>query len=488
MQVKNILTKLLDNDQGSLDRSSMILGHIAMLVLVFFSIRYYQERLLLIDASYYTFNILQDETFFIAHHRYINYFNQWLPLLLIKLGVNLKGVMISYSLSFVLFYYALFYIIGYLFKNPKVALFMVATLLLTGRFKHYMAVTETTSTLALSFLFIGWITRERYLVAMHEWREWLVAFGFILILLIGHPIVFLPLMSFGVFYIAFYGLIKNPYAWLTFGLIVLGFILRYLIIPSVGYETDKLDAFEKSYEIITTIFQQNTYRSMKGYVLANFKWGYYLYLASLVALVYMRKYIAAAISLVTIICYLCVVVIVYYEGESINMLESYYLYIGYFWGFTIMSVHAYLKVPTWAKILPILFVMFMGVRGLFMYGSFFTDRLEYLHSLSDEGASMGQPKVLYPRSKINSRQVLVPWSVPFTTAMYSAIKDPNDMRSVYIYSDSQLESLKKLNSSDVFFGAPFKLDQFTASDLSKNYFDLKESEYSIIEKAIERQE
>ncbi len=488
MQAKSIFNKLTEYNPSSLDRGSLILGHIAMLVLVFFSIRYYQERLLLIDASFYTFNILQDESFFIAHHRYINYFNQWLPLLLIKLGVGLKGVMIGYSFSFVLFYYTIFAIVAYLFKNPKVALFMVVTLLLTGRFKHYMAVTETTSTLALSFLFVGWVTRERYLVAMHEWREWLIAFGLILILLIGHPIVFLPLMSFGVFYIAFYGLIKNPYAWLTLGLIILGFVLRYLLIPSVGYETDKLGAFEQSYEIITNIFEQNTYRSMKAYVMRHFKWGYYLYLASLAGLVYLRKYLAAAISLLSLICFLCVIVIIYYEGESINMLESYYLFIGYFWGFTILSVYAYLKIPTWVKLLIVLFVAFMGVRGLFMYGSFFTDRLEYMHALSEEGASNGQPKVLYPRSKVNSNQVLVSWSVPFTTAIYSALKDKEDTRSVYMYTDSQYESLIKQNSNNAFFGAPFDLDQFTASDLSKKYFKLTDSEYYIIKKESETQE
>jgi hypothetical protein len=481
MQVKNIFNRMMDCNQSSLDRWSLVLGHILMLVLVFFSIRYYQERLLLIDSSFYTFKILQEESFFIAHHRYINYFNQWLPLLLIKLGVGLKGVMIGYSMSFVLFYYAIFAIVAYLFKNPKVALFMVVTLLLTGRFKHYMAVTETTSTLALSFLFVGWVTRERYLVAMHEWREWLVAFGFILILLVGHPIVFLPLMSFGIFYIAFYGLIKNPYAWLTFGLIVLGFILRYLLIPSVGYETDKLDAFGKSYEIITNIFQQNTYQSMKAYVMANFKWGYYLYLASLISLVYLRKYLAAVLSLATLICYLCVIVIVYYEGESINMLESYYLYIGYFWGFTIMSVYAYLKVPTWIKILPLVFVVFMGVRGLLKYGSFFTDRLEYMHTLSDEGVNLGQPKVLYPRSKVESYKVLVSWSVPYTTAIYSSLQDAEDTRTVFMYTDSKLESLRKQNGNNTFFGAPFDLREYNVDDLSTKYFNLKECDYHIIE-------
>ncbi|NBC25022.1 MAG: hypothetical protein GVX78_05350 [Bacteroidetes bacterium] len=190
--VKSILSLNFINEK----QFCLGLGHLGMFVFLFFGSYFYQERLLTIDASYYTYNILHEETFFIAHHRYINYLNQWLPLLLMKMGVGLKGVLVGYSVSFILFYYAIFAIVAHVFKNHKAALFLVITLLLSCRFKHFMAVTETTNTLALSFLFIGWVTRDTYLSHMHERKEWLVALGLMLLLLIGHPIIFLPLMSF----------------------------------------------------------------------------------------------------------------------------------------------------------------------------------------------------------------------------------------------------------------------------------------------------
>lgn len=482
MKRENISNIGLNSGNEELQRASLIIGHLMMLILVFFSIRYYQERLLLIDASYYTFNILNTESFFIAHHRYINYLNQWLPIILMKMGFGLKGVMIGYSLSFVLFYYLIYWIVSHLWKNPIVGLFMIVALLVACRFKHYMAVTETTSTLALSFLFIGWVTRDKYLQFTDARKELGIAFALILPLLVGHAIVFLPLLSFGAFYIAYYRLFRQPYAWLTFGTIFLGLFLRYLIIPSVGYEVDKLDAFEKAPEILSTFFDQGSYHTLKKYMMSHFKWGYYLYLISLIGLLYMKRYMAVLVSLITICCYVVVIVIVYYQGESINMRESYYLFIGYFWAFTTMMVYADLKVPAfWIKILPIILVLLLSYRTLFKYGSFFTDRLEYLHSLSQTSSDLELSKSLYPSDRADHYQVLVPWSIPFTTAIYSSLKDKSDARSIYLYRQHELETLEAKNGRNVFFGAPFdKFGEFTPDNMPKEYIDLDSEPYTII--------
>lgn len=464
---------------------SLGLGHFGMLIFLFFSIYFYQERLLIIDASYYTYNILHDETFFIAHNRYINYFNQWLPLLLMKMGVGLKGVLIGYSVSFILFYYAIFAIVAYVFKNHKAALFMVITLLLSCRFKHFMAVTETTNTLALSFLFIGWVTRDAYLEHMHEKKEWLIALGLMLLLLLGHPIIYLPLMSFLAFYLVFYKQLKNKYAWLTFSFVLIAMFLRYKVLPSSGYEQNKMAAFEKTFDILPHFFENWTYQHLKKYTMIHFRWGYYFYLLVLIALVYMKRYLAALVSLATLCCFVVVVVIIYHQGESVNMLESYYTYFGYFWGFTALAVFGYDKIPKLVRFLPVAFILLVSFRSLFLHGGFFTERLDLLYSLTEEAAKNGVSKTLYPKANLTKEQsnmILVPWSVSFTTLMYSTLKNPEDSRTVYLYDKKELDK-KKINPDDehMFLGATFNLHQFKEEDIPKRFFKLKPGKYYFIE-------
>ncbi len=461
---------------------SLALGHFGMLVFLVFGFYFYQERLLIIDASYYTYNILHEETFFIAHNRYINYFNQWLPLLLMKMGVGLKGVLIGYSVSFILFYYAIFAIVAHLLKNHKAALFMVITLILSCRFKHFMAVTETTNTLALSFLFIGWVTRDQYLKEMHKKKEWLVALGLMLLLLLGHPIIFLPLMSFLAFYLVFYKQLKNKYAWLTFSFVLIALFLRYKVLPSSGYEQNKMAAFEKTGEILPEFFNNWTYNQLKDYTIKHFKWGYYFYLLVLLTLIYMKRYLSALVSVLTLCCFVVVVVIIYHKGESVNMLESYYTFFGYFWGFTALAVFSQLKAPNYVRFAPVAIILLISFRSLFLHGGFFTERLEYIYSLTEEAAKNGSSKTLYPKKHkdFKGNTVIVPWSVSFTSLIYSTLKNPDESRTVYLYSEKELE--KKIDEEDknLFLGATFNLKQFKEEDIPKRYFNLKGGKYYLI--------
>jgi len=480
-----MLKKLFLNARDYLEsleerRFCLKLGHLGMRIFILFGLYFYQERLLLIDASYYTYNILHEETFFIAHNRYINYFNQWLPLLLMKMGVGLKGVLIGYSLSFILFYYAIFAIVAHVFKNHKAAFFMVLTLILSSRFKHFMAVTETTNTLAMSFLFIGWVTRDTYLREMHKPLEWLIALALMLILLLGHPIIFLPLMSFLAFYLVFYKQLKNKYAWLTFSFVLIALFLRYKVLPSSGYEQNKMAAFEKTGEILPNFFDQWTYNHLKDYTMKHFKWAYYFYLLVLIALLYMRRYLAAFVSVATLCCFVVVVVIIYYQGESVNMLESYYTYFGYFWGFTALAVFSKLKSPNWVRYVPVAMIFLISFRSLFLHGGFFTERLEYLYGLTEEAAEQGYSKTLYPKSKMHSGYVIVPWSVAFTTLMYSTLKDPEDSRTVYLYDTKELEKKIDQDDENLFLGATFNLKQFKEEEIPDQFFNLKKGKYYVV--------
>ena len=123
----------------------------------------------------------------------------------------------------------------------------------------------------------------------------------------------------------------------------------------------------------------------------------------------------------------------------------------------------------------------ISFRSLFLHGGFFTDRLEYLYSLTEEAAQNGSSKTLYPKSKMDGNTVIVPWSVSFTTLIYSTLKNAEDSRTVYLYTPKELNKKIDVEDENLFLGATFNLKQFKEEDIPTHYFTLKKGKYYLIE-------
>ncbi|MEO0875344.1 MAG: hypothetical protein AAFY48_12130, partial [Bacteroidota bacterium] len=105
-------------------RPFILAGHFYFLAMLVLSIVYYQERMLAMDTAYYTFKVIVHESFFAGHGRTMSYVPQIFPLLAMKLGWSLKGVIMAYSAGIVLCYYAAYNIIVYLFRNPQAGILL----------------------------------------------------------------------------------------------------------------------------------------------------------------------------------------------------------------------------------------------------------------------------------------------------------------------------------------------------------------------------
>jgi len=91
--------------------------HLAFLVWGMLAFYFYQERMYS-DSGFYIAKVVHYETFWIELSRYILVFSEWLPLLLIKLGAGMPTVLIGYSLGHVLFFYACFGVVRYVYQHP----------------------------------------------------------------------------------------------------------------------------------------------------------------------------------------------------------------------------------------------------------------------------------------------------------------------------------------------------------------------------------
>src|SRR5437016_6070161 len=96
-------------------QTAIMHGLFAVLFIMAFYL--YKERLFL-DCGYYIFYAINDQFFQVDHHRFVLAISQLLPLAEVYAGAGLKTVLITYSISHVLFYYLLFLIVVYRLKDP----------------------------------------------------------------------------------------------------------------------------------------------------------------------------------------------------------------------------------------------------------------------------------------------------------------------------------------------------------------------------------
>jgi len=135
-------------------------GHTFMLILIFFSIYFYQERMLHTDNAYGVLTLINTENFIIPHYRYPLVLTQFLPLLAIKFNVSLKTVIMAYSANFYLLYYICFLAAMYAYKNLKVSLIIVFTLLVTTS-EIFFLQTEVAHGLVFGSLFYAWLNNTK---------------------------------------------------------------------------------------------------------------------------------------------------------------------------------------------------------------------------------------------------------------------------------------------------------------------------------------
>ena len=110
-------------------RKYEIIGHLVFLLLGIMAIVFAKERVFFSDSAYQVYTMVKDQTFSISVDRYSMYLSQLLPFFLIKLNAPLWLIVYSYSISFILIFYILWLIVTYKFKNEKVGILMLFTIL-----------------------------------------------------------------------------------------------------------------------------------------------------------------------------------------------------------------------------------------------------------------------------------------------------------------------------------------------------------------------
>ncbi len=233
----------------TMDTSQRILKTLAKLslaalgILFILGIIFYKERVLLMDASYYLFTIINEGKLFPEGGRYGSLITQVLPYLGQKMHLPLKTLMLLYGMSFYLFYFTVAILLVYSFKQYRLAILM-ALFYLSFVSQSFIWINEIYAGVAWMFLFFG--------VTLHlgskQVRIFLFLPPFILfafLALYSHVTIMIPTIFLWVYLIIekknwpFTGKITVLLSFLLFAIISLKFIMA-LNNPHWSYDADRL--------------------------------------------------------------------------------------------------------------------------------------------------------------------------------------------------------------------------------------------------------
>lgn len=460
-------------------RLQLVLGHIFFLSFLAGGIIFYKERLLAFDSAYYTFHIITYQDFFIKHERYITYLSQWMPLLAIELGLSLKGVLISYSASFTLWFYLIFLLIAHGFRNAEGGLFMALAFGLTMRYKYYAAISELVFAIALAALLLSWLTRPgARKPGLNLRMHWGVAVLLAAMMFVSHPIIILPVLVFLGYDIIYHKKWKDWPNWGVVLLLIGAYTLKYLAIKKDPYEAKRLDIFQNVSDVLLNFRELKIYEILLWYFDTEYTFPFVVFLVVVSIVFYQRKYLAGTFILLASLAWfvLNLITYAYLEDKILIMLDGYLALFGLIWATPIYFLLKSQKFKLPASIVLSVLVIF-SLHRIYNKHTFFKQRLDNIQQTLDRYVTDEERKFIVLPENFNWESMWYPYELPHESLMLSAIKGPEHAATIFVnYEYRPLEGFLQDSAHFLQFNSPVPKVW-----LPHQYFQLPNNHYKVIE-------
>lgn len=458
-----------------------LMGHLFFLTMLVMSIVWYKERMLAMDSAYYAFKMIVHQGFFTGHERYISYIPQLLPLLGIQLGWSLKAVLIAYSAGFILFYYAAYNLLVYLFRNPQAGLFLALALGLSMRYKFYGPVGEIVLSIVYLSLLIGWLTKPvARFQKLPPWAD--VAIGILIatLLVTSHPFVTISAIITLGFVLLYQKEWVNPRFWITS--IYTGIILLYnfAFTERNAYEAERTDRLGEAWQVFSHYQDYYIFRIIYQYFDAQYALPFIAFLLSLVLLFFAKRYLTVIYLSLSFAVLLSIVIILhaYLNSNIYIMLDGYLVHLGLVWALP-MAFYWGNKQKKWMMLTLAVLLVFSLAR-IADSKAFFQKRLAYLESSLQQHTNEEYPKAVVYQEDMNYEKLWIGWAMGCETLLLSSLDGPQYSRNIYM-ADKHGDLEGRFTEENLFLSVPFGPDFIKRKDLPKQYFQLPTTPYREVE-------
>ena len=426
-------------------RATLILGLAVYTVLAILATIFYLERTVFADVAFHTVTILKKKAFFIQNQRFVAMFSQIFPLAAERLHLPLKGVLLAYSLGFIVYYSAIFVACTAWLRQWQMGLVMLllSTLLVTDTF--YWVQSELPQGLALLVFIFALLLRGRAPDGLAGWQLGLL-FVLWFTVLFAHP-----MLQFAVFFLLLFFANNNaatarihPHLWAASAVFVgLILLIKNKVFGPAGYDAAAMERSENLYNLFPHYVNLASNRDFLLWCLGDY---FLLPLAFLVAVVFyfwQKKWYKMILLSGFFLGYLLLVNVSFAKGDNRFYLENLYL-----------PLALMVAVPLTFDLLPYCLVqqnanpvrikwafgalaLLLGIRLFQITAAHqpWTARLDWEQELLSTTVNLPQPKIILPQSQVPMDKLIMSWGTSFEFMLLSSLENPRQTRLIAIDED-----------------------------------------------------
>lgn len=432
-----------------------ILSYITLLIL---SIVYYKERTVMNDASFQLFSILKNDGFAIQINRFGAAFTQIYPFMASKLGLPLSQVAMTYSASFILFYFSSFLIVLLGFKNEKIALVILLFNTIMVRDSFYWIQCEFVQGVVFTLLFLALFEHILKMENTPYWFHFLSPFFIITI------IYFYPLLLFVYLFGLFFFMIQYPKKIKLLILYSLLYLTLFLIKTKLlnnYYDQKSMEGIENIFSKFPNYFQLTSFKNFYSYVVNDYYLLVVFLIINLIYLFFKKQYIHILLMSAFLIGVCFLININYVQGVAQFYLESQYLILMVFVAMPFSYYVLENKNLKTVNILFLILVISFSILRIKVTSKIYVNRLQFVRQLVDQSPT----KRIIPKEKIDDKILQFTWGISFEAWLLSTIE--HNKTCHIVYEDYQNQFEKEKTNPEIFL-TPMGL--YPYQELSNQYF------------------
>ncbi|MBK7936552.1 MAG: hypothetical protein IPJ82_05460 [Lewinellaceae bacterium] len=461
---------------------TQIIGHATFAALSVMAIWFWQERTLILDAAFQSYLFIATGEPAIMVERYGAAAVQLLPLAAVWAGASLQWVLILYSLSIVLFHWALFSICLHGFKDKKAALaILLFNVLLVGDCFYWMQ-NELLQAVSLLFVMWSWWLRKGDW-ANFKLRDWVISVALAATVIYYHPLVFFPLG----FMWCWFWFVDPPSPSATAGkmtkkslvfaavLFALIFCSKYIFRQPNFYDRGMTGQYVREFHFsVGRLLQSQSLRDFLNHLDDNFL--FFLPLWGLVTGFYLwkKEYWPAALVFCAPVFYILLIMQRFLNDDRWYIQESHYQALAVFLIVPLVldvartsvrvftprtsvftprtSVRVFTPRTSIRVFTPrtsirvftprtevratvaatLLILLVFRLAGIWNTHHAYTARLAYVRNLMVQTAVSENRKLVIGESQADRKKLLMYWGLPFETLQLSALESPDSLRVIAI--------------------------------------------------------
>ncbi len=426
-------------------RATLLLGLSVYTVLAILATVFYLERTVFIDVAFHVVTILKKKTLFIQNQRFVALFSQIFPLAAERLHLSLKGVLLAYSLGFIVYYGAIFAACTAWLRQWQMGLVMLllSTLLVTDTF--YWVQSELPQGLALLVFTFALLLRGRTPEGLTGWQLGLL-FGLWFTVVFAHPMLVFPVLFLLLFFVERNTGAARIHPKLLIGsgvFVVLMLLIKNKVFGPAGYDAGAMGRADNLRKLFPHFFDLQSNRDLLYWCLGDYFLLPLTFLAAVVFYFWQKKWYKLLIISSFFLGYLLLVNVSFASGDNRFYLENLYL-----------PLVLFVAVPLAFDLLPYylaqrqaspvrikwafgMLAILLGIR-LWQIGLAhqpWTARLDWERQLLATTAALPQPKIILPESQVPMDKLVMSWGSSFEFMLLSSLENPDQTRLITIDED-----------------------------------------------------